>query len=217
MNRFMFLAPFPSPRLGINSSNATLASQLKRPCRKHMCAVKNSNSQLCIKNPMGDLYSIAAPDGVPIKTSPMLNNMVPLTVVTKIEMTSNPKLLNSRKRQVRFNARIKGLSDFLGDMVARPSTNVANTAPATSAAGAPRLAHHSHVLKMRPGSMGWALAFTIVLCFLLIEGTGVRCKCVGILRGIVENPRTKWVSVIPAIASKETDSRFLFFILTSGQ
>jgi hypothetical protein len=53
MNRFICFALAPSPGLGINTSKATLASQLRSPWRKQSRAVRNSNSKLCIKKPMG--------------------------------------------------------------------------------------------------------------------------------------------------------------------
>lgn len=71
----------------------------------------------------------------------------PVTVLTKIDITSRAKLLMMRKRNACFESRIQRLSLLLGCICSRVSERVTRTAPATKAAGAPSPAVHSHASK----------------------------------------------------------------------
>lgn len=81
-------------------------------------------------------------------------SMVPVTVVEKMDTISSAKELSNRKRVSFLVMRKVWDSLFLGLKSCRVSANVAKTAPATKAAGAPRLEHHPKALSIISGLLG---------------------------------------------------------------
>lgn len=119
------------------SPKAMADSQFKRPCRNVMRAVRYSNSKLSRKKDTG----VASGSGLMTsKVGVRLNSIVPVTVVTKMHVTSMAKA--ERKRNL-VNLRPNlpyHLSCFLNS---KNDQLVAKTAPATRAAGDPKLVHQS--------------------------------------------------------------------------
>lgn len=67
-----------------------------------------------------------------------------MTVVANMDMVSNAKALRSRNRCNCLNRLTLAVSFRMGAISSRVSPKVTKTAPATKAAGAPRLEHHAN-------------------------------------------------------------------------
>mmetsp|Transcript_25802 Transcript_25802/g.79384 ORF Transcript_25802/g.79384 Transcript_25802/m.79384 type:complete len:208 (-) Transcript_25802:228-851(-) len=109
--------------------------------------VRYSNSWFACKKPMGVDVSSALL-AVPADRSPIESSIVPVTVETKTQSTSQAKEPTSSTLMAFFACRTQARSDFrvTSARSSRSSEDVAITAPATSAAGAPRFAVHSKAL-----------------------------------------------------------------------
>lgn len=105
----------------------------------HRNETKNNNFNCCLT--IGEWY--ASPALLPVGRSPCANNMVPVTVVAKMEIISSAKADTNKNRCTCFTRRVRRESRRLGAMPSLVSDSVTSTAPPTRAAGAPRLAHQS--------------------------------------------------------------------------